>query len=230
MSDIVLIPERNPDPIHRLGRHVHFDPLSKGFRCPTPDGRPLVSRTWERTTPAYDQGDLGSCTGNGSVGLLATAPFVQPGVTPDEELAVKVYSVATTYDTIDGMYPPSDTGSTVLAAMKAMKVMGVISGYHWCLGLTDALHTLAYSGPLSVGVSWYEGFDSPDINGLVHVAGEVRGGHCFEVLGIDVEEQNVVAINSWGPTWGLGGRFKFSFTDFGRLLAEQGEAATVIVP
>ena len=89
------------------------------------------------------------------------------------------------------------------------------------------LKTLSSVGPVEVGVSWYEGFDKPDAKGLVKIAGTVRGGHAFELLGVDADKQLVWAINSWGPGWGLAGRFAFSWKDLDRLLREQGEASTV---
>jgi hypothetical protein len=214
----------------RLGRHVHFDERSKSFRVKL-DSVPtdLVSKTWKRTIKPFDQGQIGSCTGNGAVGLLATEPYKQKYKRYNEKLAVKVYSLASSIDEFPGQYPPEDTGSSVLASMKALQKLTLCKNYHWCLGLDDVLKTLSHVGPVSVGVNWYEGFDSPDATGRVTVSGQIRGGHCFEILGIDVENKLVIAENSWGAGWGVQGRFNFSFDDLDRLLKEEGEAATVIL-
>ncbi len=53
----------------------------------------------------------------------------------------------------------------------------------------------------------------------------MRGGHEVELFGLDVENQQIWAYQSWGPTWGgLGnGTFWFSYATFERLLAEKGD-------
>lgn len=211
----------------RLGRHLHFDERSKNFPVPLAAGAAIQTRTWDRTLKAFNQGELGSCTGNGAVGVICTEPYRQKGVRYTEALARKIYSQATRDDTIVGAWPPKDTGSTVLGAMKALRDLGLVKGYHWCFGLNDVLKTLSTLGPVEVGLNWYEGFDKPGANGLVKIGGAVRGGHAFELLGVDAEKKLVWAINSWGPTWGLSGRFAFSWKDLERLLHEDGEASTV---
>ncbi len=224
---IGLIPEHPSKHGGRLGRHLHFDERSREFRVPLPKEASIQTRIWTRTVQAFNQGELGSCTGNGAVGVVCTEPYRQPGVRYTEALARKVYSQATKDDNIVGAYPPDDTGSTVLGAMKALRDLGLAKGYHWCFGLDDVLKTLSTLGPVEVGVSWYQGFDKPDARGLVKIAGSVRGGHAFELLAVDAEKQLVWAINSWGPSWGLNGRFAFTWKDLDRLLHEQGEASTV---
>ena len=223
-----LIPEHASKHGGRLGRHLHFDERSRAYPVPLPKGAAIVTRTWERTVAPFDQGTLGSCTGNGAVGVLCTEPFKHKGVRYTEALARKVYGKATHDDTIVGAWPPEDTGSTVLGAMKALKDLGYSTGYHWCFGLDDVLKTLSTLGPVEVGVSWYEGFDRPDARGRVRLTGQSRGGHAFELLGVDAQAKLVWAINSWGPAWGLKGRFAFSWADLDRLLHEQGEASTIV--
>jgi hypothetical protein len=218
----------------RLGRHVKFDERSKDYRVIL-DGHPveLRSKMWERHTPPLNQGKLGSCTGNAIVGLLATNPNNLDGLGDDvdfsQNLAIDLYSRATELDQFSGQYPPTDTGSSVLSAMKAAKEAMLIKEYRWCFGIEDVLRTLAYVGPVAVGVNWYAGFDKPDLSGRVRITGERRGGHAFELLGIDVEKKLVWGINSWGRFWGKCGRFCISFDDLGRLLKERGEAVTVVI-
>ena len=226
---IGLIPEQASKLGGRLGRHLHFDERSRNFPVLLPKGATIQTRTWTRTLKAFNQGQLGSCTGNGAVGVVCSEPYRKAGVTYNEALARKIYSQATKDDNIVGDYPPTDTGSTVLGAMKALRDLGFAKGYHWCFGLDDALKTLSTLGPVEVGVNWYEGFDKPSAQGLVKISGAVRGGHAFEILGVDAEKQLVWAINSWGPDWGLQGRFAFSWKDFDRLLHENGEASTVTI-
>jgi hypothetical protein len=224
---IALIPEHASKRGGRLGRHVHFDDRSWDYPVLLKKGAAIETRTWARTLKAFDQGELGSCTGNGAVGVICTDPYKKAGVRYSEALARKIYTEASHHDTIVGAWPPKDTGSTVLAAMKALRSLGFTKGYRWCFSLDDVLKTLSTLGPVEVGLNWYEGFDKPDAKGLVKVGGAVRGGHAFELLGVDAEKKLVWAINSWGPDWGLKGRFAFSWKDLDRLLHEQGEASTV---
>ena len=65
-----LIPEHPSKHGGRLGRHVHFDDRSWNYRVPLRKGAVIQTRTWERTVKPFNQGDLGSCTGNGAVGVV----------------------------------------------------------------------------------------------------------------------------------------------------------------
>ena len=215
----------------RLGRNVNHDVRSLRFLVSSP-ARELKSTEHERVIPVLDQGDLGSCTGNAAVGALGTKPLYDalPSGHPalDEDLAVKVYSAATSLDPFDGEYPPTDTGSDGLSAAKACKNLGLISGYLHATSL-EAMQNALQDTPVIVGVNWYEGFDNPDSNGLVSVSGKVRGGHEFEVVGVDMEQQRFHAINSWGLGFGKDGHFWFSFDSMTRLLSEDGDC-TQLVP
>jgi hypothetical protein len=226
---LALIPEHVSKRGGRLGRHIHFDERSRGYRVPIRKAAKIVTRTWARTIHPFDQGQTGSCTGNGAVGVICTEPYHAKGKHYTETLARKVYSTASRIDSIQGDWPPTDTGSTVLAAMKALKQLGWTTGYQWCFGLDDVLKTLSTIGPVEVGVNWYEGFDTPSASGLVKITGAVRGGHAFEILGVDAAKKTVIAENSWGSSYGVKGRFSFSWKDLDRLLKEQGEAATAVV-
>lgn len=219
--------EEHPGP-GRLGRHVEFDERSRAFRALAAPPQPPVTRSWTRRVYPFDQGDVGSCTGNAAAGLLVTAPNRHAGERIDEHTALDVYSEATRLDAFPGDYPPDDTGSTVLAALKAVVAHGYASAYRWAFGFAEVLDVLSHVGPVAVGVSWYEGFDHPDETGRVNIAGDVRGGHAFELLGVDTARQVVTAVNSWGRGWGRRGRFVISWVDLERLLGEDGEAVTVV--
>lgn len=215
---------------HRLGRNVNHDARSLRFLVSSP-ARALQSVEHERVTPVLDQGDLGSCTGNASVGALGTKPLYDalPAGHADlnEDLAVQVYSAATKLDPFPGDYPPDDTGSDGLSAAKACKNLGLISGYLHATSL-DAMQNALQDTPVIVGVNWYEGFDEPDNDGVVSVSGRVRGGHEFEVVGLDVENKLFHAVNSWGTGWGKNGHFWFSFDSMTRLLSEDGDCTQLL--
>jgi hypothetical protein len=113
-----------------------------------------------------------------------------------------------------------------LAALKyATKKEGWFAGYTHCFGLKHTLRTLTLQ-PCITGVGWYEGFDDPNNNGLVKVAGDDRGGHEFLLIGLDVERRHIYAMNSWGASYAEKGVFHFSFADFERLLDEKGDVTT----
>ena len=194
--------------IHPLGRHVEHDERSRAFAV-EPVAK-LVDAQWTRRAPIWNQGNLGSCTGNAGLGAVGTGPLydallrakalVPPPLTERE--AVAVYSAATKRDSIAGSYPPIDTGSSGLAVAKVLKSMGFIDSYSHAFSFQAALSAIM-SGPVIVGVNWYEGFDEPH-NGECVLAGDVRGGHELCVDRLDVTNQRVVFANSWGRGWGLG--------------------------
>jgi hypothetical protein len=213
-----------------LGRRPNFDPRSLRFRVGQP-ARALTSVEHQRRSPVLDQGDLGSCTGNAAVGALGTEPLYStlPGdrASLDEGFAIHVYSLATRIDPFSGEYPPEDTGSDGLSVAKVCKTLGLIPGYLHATSLAG-MQAALQDTPVIVGVPWYSGFDDPDSNGHVHVGGEIRGGHEFEVVGMDLELQLFHAVNSWGTGWGRDGHFWFSFNDMNRLLHEDGDCTQLL--
>src|SRR5262249_30290549 len=211
---------------HRLGRHIEHDERSKGFRVTRVAANPR-SAAYKRHCEPFDQGDLGSCTGNAMAGLLMTDPFWTTGRSLGESDAIRLYSEATELDGIRGSYPPQDTGSSGLAVAKAARREGWITRYEHAFGFEDLIQGLSQR-PGILGINWYTSFDTPDASGEcpLTAAASVRGGHEVEMFELDVERQRVWCYQSWGPTWGglENGTFWFSFTTLMRLLAEQGDA------
>ena len=207
-----------------LGRHVEHDPASRGFAVPLEQPAPLQSVRWARRSPVFDQGQVGSCTGNAAAGWLATDNAQRPGQEGlTETHAVTIYSKATHLDRVKGIYPPTDTGSSGLAACKAMVRLGLTAGpYRHAFGLGHALHALQ-TGPALVGMTWLTGCDTPDPSGRVHYTGTVRGGHEILADGYDADLGLVHFTNSWGPSWGKDGTFCMSVEDFGKALADHGD-------
>jgi hypothetical protein len=230
------IPSTDP----RLNRHVRHDDRSRAYAFDT-SGLSIVSAKHTRRIPVLDQGQLGSCTGNAGIGCLGTDPFyatvpsrLQPllvgqGAYPfTEEGAVQLYSDATAADDYPGQWPPTDTGSDGLTIAKVLKAHGQISGYQHTFSRDDALKALGVT-PAIVGIPWTNDMFNPDADGRVHPTGSVAGGHEICADEIDAERQRVWFTNSWGEGWGLNGRFYLSFTDFGDLLAQQGDV-TIFTP
>ncbi len=234
---LTLIPEQasSTEGAGRLGRHIHFDARSKKF--PAVDGRRRkstpVSVSHLRKVAAFNQGNTGSCTGNAGVGCAATEPLAKKGGKYNEKAARTLYSLATTLDDIQGSFPPNDTGSTVLASMKAGVQEGLWTQYRWCFGIQDVLLALQ-SGPVSYGINWYTSFDQPDAHGIVRLTktAKIRGGHSFEGAGAHLDtslgapgSDLAECWNSWGAWGPLAGKFYIPLADLDRLLQEQGEAA-----
>jgi hypothetical protein len=236
------IPSTDP----RLARHVRHDDRSKSFAFDT-SGLSIVSAKHTRRIPVLDQGQLGSCTGNAGISCLGTEPFfsdlagadgvhrafsrrARVGTTYslDEGGAVRLYSDATRADDYPGQYPPTDTGSDGLTIAKVLKSAGEIAGYQHTFTLDDALKALTVT-PVICGITWYDFMFYPDPDGAVHPTGAVAGGHEICADQIDAERERVWFTNSWGPLWGVGGRFYLSFDNFGKLLADSGDV-TIFTP
>ena len=224
-----VIPEF-PVANRRLGRHVCHDSRSLAYQV-KPRASLARSVVWTRQTPVLDQGDLGSCTGNAACGVLGTDPFwsslaadLQVGLKLDEDEAVRLYGMATQLDSYTGTYPPTDGGSDGISVAKAAKNAGLISGYTHAMSL-DAAVTALQTRPVITGVNWYDSFDSPDASGHVVISkdAQVRGGHEFELVGVDVADKTFRAVNSWGDSYGDGGYFTFEYGDYERLLSEDGD-------
>jgi hypothetical protein len=215
-----------------LGRGIRHDSRSLAYEFDT-SGLTLISARHTRRAPIFDQGDLGSCTGNAAAGILGTDPHwsgftqtQQDGI--NEKLAVGIYSEATILDDIHGHYPPDDTGSDGLSVAKVLVHHGWSAGFLHTFTPQDALLTLG-KFPFMMGCDWPEGFDSPDSSGVVKFTGSIRGGHEIEANEIDVANRLVWFCNSWGTSWGLGGRFAMSFDTLAEVLDRQGDV-TIPLP
>ncbi len=117
---------------------------------------------------------------------------------------------------------------------KALKQEGMIGSYSHAFGIDAALAALQ-AGPVITGVPWYEGFDTPDANGLVKIAGQFRGGHELVArryipgTAADGSDALVGLDNSWGTSFGVGGSFFWTVATWKSLLASQGDV-TILNP
>jgi hypothetical protein len=226
-----FVPASDP----RLGRHVNHDPRSRRFPVRRgPVGIHSVQHT--RRVPIFDQGDLGSCTGNAALGCLGTDPFHstidlgERGRLLDftEQAAVNIYAMATQVDPFDGSYPPTDTGSDGLSVAKVLTDAGYIAGYRHAFSIGDLLTGLM-DAPCIVGTEWTEGMYEPNAGGQIRPTGPAAGGHEYVCDGYDAFRDLLWFTNSWGTGWAVGGRHCMSVDDFTALLARQGDA-TFFVP
>lgn len=142
--------------------------------------------------------------------------------------ALAFYSYATRHDGEPGVYPPTDNGSSGLAAAKALKHVGLITSYKHAFGLEHLLGALMLA-PVIIGIPWLENMFKPDVNGLLDVSGDVAGGHELVVKGYDPATDLVTLLNSWSDNWGIAGCASIHTTDLARLLADRGDC-TILVP
>lgn len=217
-----LIPEHHVEG-KRLGRHLQHDPKSWNYQAAR--APQLVTTVHARKSKAFDQGNLGSCTGNAITGCLDTKPFTHARL--GERTAVRLYEHATIIDGYPGQYPPDDTGTSGLAIAKAAKFYDYITTYRHAFGLQHALEALVIA-PWIMGINWYDSMDSPDSNGFISITtgASVRGGHELEVSELNVEGQYVEGWQSWGDWGPLHGKFRMSFEVLDRLLGEGGDVTT----
>jgi hypothetical protein len=119
-------------------------------------------------------------------------------------------------------------GASVLAGAKVAKATGMVSQYRWAFGIDDVVDTLIQRGPVVLGLNWYESMYETDRQGRVTVSGALVGGHCITAFGFHPKHPIfgpcVRWMNSWGPSYGLGGVGYITVPDLTRLLKENGEA------
>jgi hypothetical protein len=209
----------------RLGRQVEHD--DRSWQYPAPMAAALCSVEHKRHYKPFNQGDIGMCTGVSAVEMLMTAPFWKRGRALDLDNARSIYAAASKVDGIRGVFPPDDVGSSGLAVMKVCKKRRYIKEYRHAFGFDQTLRALMLA-PVIAGINWYEGFDKPSRSGECKLAGSMRGGHEIVLDAVDVERKRVWGSQSWGPDWGEGGRFFFSFATLEQLLHEDGDITTAI--
>jgi len=218
--------DEQPGLPHRLGRHVEHDERSRAFAFAPPAPRPIVDVAWKRRVNPYDQGQLGSCTANALCGALSTKPYRHRF--DSQRNIVKLYSRATVIDGFDGVYPPTDTGSSGLAVAKVAYERAWISGYQHAFNFDAVLQALMQY-PGITGTVWRADMFHPDSDGRVHPTGGDVGGHEYEVFGVDAANRRIWFWNSWSASWGVGGRFYMTWDDYSGLLAADGDY-TILVP
>jgi hypothetical protein len=226
MPDLHVVTVDQLDP--RLGRQVVHDPRSRRFpfQATTEPARRDVTLRVYQPRPLPNQ-LLGCCTGVAECVMADTAGNRVKGQTLGMGDAVKIYSQATQLDPWDGQYPPTDTGSSGLAAAKAAVEFGIGSRYEWIFNGPDGILAALTAGhPVSVGTWWlHDMWDVDPTTGLIHVGGNRDGGHQWTVIGYRRKLDAFLGQCWWHP-WGYRntGRFLIRRAELADLLNDDGDA------
>jgi len=193
-----------------------------------PPPAPSGEVTWNNPETTLDQGNYGTCVGNGYAQWGNTLPLDDQY---DEQDARAIYYETTV---LDGWPDDPDApgggqqGATVRSGAKAMQNRGRLGTYAFASSAAAVTAWIQQHGPIVIGVNWYTGMFDTDSNGYVNVTGKVEGGHCVLLRGYLPAEGAYLGENSWGEGWGENGSFKLKVTDFVRLLSEDGEAVAAV--
>ncbi|WP_157756738.1 hypothetical protein [Plantactinospora sp. KBS50] len=164
-----------------------------------------------------DQGDTGHCVGFGWSGWVDATPVAGQYQNADAHALYYECKV------IDGE-PRAETGSTVRSGALALRNRGRLAAFAFARSLAEIDDWINSQGSVVVGTDWTNDMFRPDSAGYVKPTGAVAGGHCYLMLDRLDDEQAYLFQNSWGAGWGSNGRFKIKCSDFGDLLAADGEA------
>ncbi len=227
-----------------LGRNVNHDSASRAYRVSPPRRVDWRNVRHQAFMGMLDQLNIGRCTGCAGVAAIYHSPYVSGVVKPwffgpDLNGATALYSAATAIDPFAGQYPPTDTGSDGLSIAKVLKSKGIISGYLWAFTLEEALAQLLET-PLMTGLPWLNSMFNTTTTGgrrghvVVNKASGFAGGHeiCVDELIVgsqpDRSDWWVGGPNSWGPSWGDGGRWYLKVPEWGWLLSQRGDVVALV--
>lgn len=191
-----------------------------------------VKKTW-RSGPVLDQGDTPHCVGYAGAQSLMTQELNRHShrsLTSFDETGDSLYYEC---KVIDGE-PTAEDGSSARSLMQALANRGLLVKYVWASSPAEIQNWLLSTGPVLMGVPWHEQMDRPDPHsGLVGIGGGVRGGHEFEMQGVDTTITKggfglAHGPNSWGVDWGKAGRFWIYVVDLFSLMQEGGDCCAPV--
>jgi C1A family cysteine protease len=191
--------------------------------------------------PVYNQGQLGSCTGNSIAGAIQFEQMKQniPSFVPSRLFIY--YNERVMEGTV-----ASDSGAQIRDGIKSVSTTGFCPEADWPYVISkfamkpppkayaDASKDLATSYqrvpqvlnqmkgclasgyPFVFGFSVYSSFESPQVTktGVVPMpapSDKQIGGHAVVAVGYDDSLQRFYVRNSWGPAWGMKGYFTIPY-------------------
>ena len=191
--------------------------------------------------PIYDQGQLGSCTGNGWAGAVEFLRMKQ-GLENFEPSRLFIYY----YERVADDDVAQDAGAAISDGAHVVSTMGCPHENLWpydiskfadappqaviddakthlvlqvqqvAQDLTSMKELLASGLPIVIGFVVYKSFESATVTktGIVPMPGHHEkkvGGHCVVLVGYDDSKKMFIARNSWGTDWGLKGYFMMPY-------------------
>lgn len=227
-----------------LGRHIRHDPASARFGVAVRPRSAIRSVAWPRRTPILDQAKIGCCVPNAGTGLLGTDATGYTGQSTltvpkadskgefkagsawsaDEVFALNAYRLVTRLDSYPGQWEPDDTGSDGLTMAKALVMLGLADVYQHAFSYAALVSGLQDRGAI-IGSRWDNDMFQPAADGRItpNKASGVAGGHEYLVREFDAVNDRVWIDNSWGESWGLGGRAYMTGADLTALLKDGGD-------
>ena len=172
----------------------------------------LVSKKWECPV-RLNQGREGACVGFGLTHMLASQP--NPHSFYTNQCAFNLYHQIKLNDRLAG---ENYDGTWIEDGLRLLKKQQKIKSYHWAMKLDDSINAISNLGPLVCKIPTYEGFYRPLGSGQMKHTGKMVGWHCILADEVDVENERVWFLNSWGKLWGKSGRAWMSFDDVKYLL------------
>lgn len=189
--------------------------------------------------PIQNQGNLGSCTGNGVARILDYAHRLKTGKFYTPSRLFIYYNERAMEGTIN-----EDSGAMIADGILSVNKLGAASERCWPYDITkfnkkpksdcykSALNkqalkfykldngdgtsirkALSMGFPVVFGCYVYNAIY--DVNAAKYVvpmpAGKPIGGHCMVITGHDDSTQLYTVDNSWGTEWGRGGRCAFQY-------------------
>jgi len=212
------------------------------------DSRTLAKRAPEHVDlrnqlPAcYDQGQLGSCTGNALAAAVEFAEFMHYADKGTPSRLFIYYSEREIEGTI-----ASDSGAMLRDGLKVLATEGAPPETAWPYDIArfaekpsqdvyaqaKAHEAISYQSlrfgqyraclaagyPFAFGFSVYESFESADVarTGKVPMPAQgesLLGGHAVLAVGYDNPGKRIIVRNSWGADWGDGGHFTMPYDYF----------------
>ncbi len=156
---------------------------------------------------AGNQGDVGACEAFTQLDIACAKPrTLSFGTQPLFNAAsLDAYHWITANDDIPGTYPPDDTGSDSLSGCKWLVQNGFAKSCQVLSG-EAAVKSAIQSGPVIVGMSWPDGFMTPDNCGNMPTpSAPIDGGHAEPTVAFDGVDTWVMQ-NHWDELpehWGV---------------------------
>lgn len=176
-----------------------------------------TTKSWIFPREALNQGTTPHCVGFSMADFGICEPTFDMYTTKDGH---HFYELCKQIDGYKG------DGSTVRAAAKVLKNLGRIPAYAFASTVEEIKWWLLNKSPVIMGTIWTQGMVSPDAGGVIRATGNVLGGHAYLLNGWD--GTHFLGVNSWGPYWGVNGKFKISQADLERIFRQGGEAMTAV--